>query len=573
MTSRARVLILSARVFVIAFGTAALWLTRDGMNADGIAYLDASDEYLAGRWASGTGYWSPLYPALLAVARLLSSTSPAHAHAVAQAVNLVLFLVAFAAFEWLLRELRLLGPSRDARANQGPATSATEPNDIAWYLLAYAMFAVTTIGWIRLWLLTPDMAVVAVVFASTAVALRLASGRGRWGSAILLGALLAVGYLTKAALLPVGVVVLLTLVVLTRRHGGAGLTAAAAVVFLAISAPQVIYASRLKGSPTFSDVGRLNYLWYVADVPGPVSSAFPLPERLPDPTRHGSLATLSDAVSHPAIYVIDAPIPGTLPIWYDAGYWYRSVDAPIRPVAIARAVVRHVRVYLETFGIILAAALAAVLAGPVSRRAVLGLRPNAVLVVPALAALAMYALVLVQSRYVAPFAVLLVLGLVPPSSVDELSRRLRIGLATGAVAAVLSVIYQLRTDAPFWSGSASARANVVSALQARGIGAGTRLGFIGDAYDALWAHQAGVRFSVLLPRAEARRFWDLDAAARERILDQMRARGAAVILAERPAPGVGTEGWESLPPGGPPGPALMVRADASLLPMTLRQMR
>ena len=121
-----------------------------------------------------------------------------------------------------------------------------------------------------------------------------------------------------------------------------------------------------------------------------------------------------------------------------------------------------------------------------------------------------------------------------------------------------------------WRGSAAARANVVSALNARGVGAGTRIGFIGDAYEALWAHQAGVRFSVLLPRAEAPRFWSLDSASRDRIIEQMRSRGATVILAERPAPGVPTDGWESLPPGGPPGPALMVRADPRALPVTLR---
>ena len=568
MINRSRVLIQSARAFVIAFGVIALWFTRDGMNADGIAYLDASDEFLAGRWpVSGTGYWSPLYPTLLAIARSVSTTSPDDALAVAQIVNLVLFLLAFAAFEWMLRALRsTVGSGRTA----GPNRPGAEPNDSAWYVLAYAMFAVTTVGWIRVWLLTPDMAVAAIVFASTAVAIRIASGRGRWGAAVTLGALLAAGYLTKAALLPVGIVLLVALGIMMRRRGGVVLTAVAAGVFIAISLPQIVYASRLKGSPTFSDVGRLSYLWFIANVPGPVSSAFPLPERLPDPAGHGALPTLSDAVARPAIYVIDAPIPGTLPIWYDAGYWYRGVDAPLEPVATARAIVRHTRVYLEMFGIVLAGALAALLAGPVSRRALAEMRPSMLLIVPGVAALAMYALVLVQPRYVAPFAVLLVLGLVPPGALDELSRRLRIGLATGAVAAVMSVVYQLRVDTPVWRGSAAARANVVAALNARGVGHGTRVGFIGDAYDALWAHQAGVRFSVLLPRAEAPRFWSLDSASRERILERMHTSGATVIVAERPAPGVPTDGWESLPPGGPPGPALMVRSYSRTTPMTLR---
>ena len=78
MTARARILLFAARSFVLVFGATALWLAREGMNADGVAYLDASDVYLSGGWpASGSGYWSPLYPMLLAFARLLAGTSAA----------------------------------------------------------------------------------------------------------------------------------------------------------------------------------------------------------------------------------------------------------------------------------------------------------------------------------------------------------------------------------------------------------------------------------------------------------------------------------------------------------------
>jgi hypothetical protein len=553
MANRARVLIWSARVLVIAFGVTALWFTRDGLNPDGIAYLDASDEYLAGRWPrSGSGYWSPLYPTLLAVARWIGGKSPDRALALAQAVNLGLFLLAYLAFEWLLRSLRTTRTSRD---------DAATPNESAWYLLAYAMFAVTTVGWIRVWLLTPDMGLAALVFASAAVAVRIADGRGRWMSAIALGALLAAGYLMKAALFPVAIIILITLGVVIRRRGGVALTAVATGVFLAISTPQIVYVSRLKGSPTFSDVGRLSYLWFVADVPGPVSAPFALPARLPDPAGRQTLATLTDSVPRPAIYDIDAPIPGTLPIWYDAGHWYRGVVAPFKPVATVRALVRHTRVYLEMFGVLIAGALAAALAATVSRRTIAAMRPNPLLVVPAILTLAMYALVLVQPRYVAPFALILVLGLVPPSAVDELSRRVRIGLATGAVVGVIAVVYQLRVDTPVWRGSAAARANVVSALNDRGVGAGARVAFIGDGYEALWAHQAGVRFVTLLPRPEAGRFWALDAAGRARVLERMRSGGATVVLAEAPPPGVLTDGWEQLPSGGPPAPPLLVYAE------------
>jgi hypothetical protein len=555
MTSRARILIAALRAFVLLFGAAALWFARDGMNPDGVAYLDASDVYLSGGWpAAGTGYWSPLYPTLLAVARLIAGRSAARELAIAQGVNFIVFLSAFAALEYFVREIRWATRARHPGAL---------PNDTTWRTLVYALFGVLTIGWIGLWMLTPDLLVAAIVLAIAGVCVRLAIGRGRWPTVMMLGILLGLGYLAKAALFPFGVFVLGTLgVLLRRRRGGLAQVAAAAAIFLAASAPQIAYASRLKGSATFGDVGRLNYLWYVAKVPGPVSSAFPLPARLPSPAGTGQTLTPLDPVRdvHPAIYDIDAPIPGTLPIWYDAGYWYRGVIAPVLPLAIIRAIVRHVRVCLELFAVLLVGGVAAAVAGPVSWRTFLAMRPSPMLVVPAIAVIVMYMLVLVQSRYVASFALLLFAGLVPPWATDALSRRLRTGLAVGAVAAFLLAAYQARVDATYWRGSARARADVVAALDTRGVGSGSRIGFIGEAYDAMWARTARLRFVSLVPLAETQRFWELDAESRAAVLLHMQQHGAQAIVAESPAAGVNIDGWERLPSAGVPRPDLIVYA-------------
>jgi hypothetical protein len=134
----------------------------------------------------------------------------------------------------------------------------------------------------------------------------------------------------------------------------------------------------------------------------------------------------------------------------------------------------------------------------------------------------------------------------------------RTGLATGALIAVALVLHQARVDAAYWSGAAQARANVVAALAARGIGPGSRVGFIGEAYDALWARQARLRFVSLVPAAEAERFWEMDAAGRAAVLAHMRAHGATAIIAQAPALGVNMDGWERLPSAGVPRSELMV---------------
>ena len=551
MNTRLRVLIAALRAFVLVFGTAALWLSRDAMNADGVAYLDASDVYLSGGWpALGSGYWSPLYPTLLAIARFVGGTAPGRELAITQSVNFAVFVLAFVALECLVREVR-----HEATRRRG-----VPPNDASWLVLVYVLFAVATIGWIRLWLVTPDMCVAAIVFAVGAVCVRLESGRSGWTTVVVLGVLLGLGYLAKAAFFPLGIVVVATLALVRRRRGGIRQAIVAAGVFLAIAAPQMAYVSRLKGSPTFSDVGRLSYLWFIANVPGPVTSAFALPARLPSPDGENQTVVALDPTrgDHPAVYDIDAPIPGTLPIWYDAGYWYRGVSVPVRPGSLIRALVRHARVYFEIFALLLVGGVAAALAGPRSRRDVLTMRPAPLLVVPALAALTMYAFVLVQDRYVSPFALLLFAGLVPPWATDALSRRVRLGFAAGAAATLIGVAHQVRVDAAYWRDTARTRTRVVAALAQRGIRPGSRLGFIGEAYDALWARQARVRFVSLVPLAEAARFWELDTRARAGVLAHMQQHGATAIIAESPAPGVNVDGWEQLPPAGNPRSALIV---------------
>jgi hypothetical protein len=170
----------------------------------------------------------------------------------------------------------------------------------------------------------------------------------------------------------------------------------------------------------------------------------------------------------------------------------------------------------------------------------------------------MYALVLVQERYVAPLPVLLFGGLVPPWATDALSRRLRMGFAVGALALIPFVVAHTRADASYWHGAARARANVVDALAARGIGPGTRIGFIGEAYDAFWARTARLRFVSLVPLAETQSFWELDAAGRAAVLRHMQQHGAQAIIAESPSRGVNIDGWERLPSAGVPRSELIV---------------
>ena len=97
-----------------------------------------------------------------------------------------------------------------------------------------------------------------------------------------------------------------------------------------------------------------------------------------------------------------------------------------------------------------------------------------------------------------------------------------------------------------------------AALAARGVGPGSRIGFVGEAYDALWGRTARLRFVSLVPLAEALRFWELGPDGRAAVLSHMRQHGAQAIVAETPALGVDLDGWERLPAAGVPRPKLIV---------------
>ena len=63
------------RRLIVVFGSPRRVAMEITLHPDGISYVDVSGHYLAGNWPlPKSGYWSPLYPRLLAAARLLGGT-------------------------------------------------------------------------------------------------------------------------------------------------------------------------------------------------------------------------------------------------------------------------------------------------------------------------------------------------------------------------------------------------------------------------------------------------------------------------------------------------------------------
>ncbi|HET7458926.1 MAG TPA: hypothetical protein VFJ74_14850, partial [Gemmatimonadaceae bacterium] len=116
---------LRALALLVAIGQAAV--NRYAVNPDGVTYLDIARALSQGEWGAGVNaLWSPMYPALQAIALRLVAPAPRLESTVAHAVNVVIFAAALAAFEFFLRAFARLAAWRDGEGREGtPLARAT----------------------------------------------------------------------------------------------------------------------------------------------------------------------------------------------------------------------------------------------------------------------------------------------------------------------------------------------------------------------------------------------------------------------------------------------------------------
>ena len=88
---------------------------------------------------------------------------------------------------------------------------------------------------------------------------------------------------------------------------------------------------------------------------------------------------------------------------------------------------------------------------------------------------------------------------------------------------------------------------VAQKLHEMGIPAGTDVGYIGAGTDAYWAHLAGVRIIVEIPRTEQPRFIAADTARRQEVLVLFTSVGASAVITRNGDVANPAEGWRPIP--------------------------
>jgi hypothetical protein len=534
------------------------WIYRFTLVNDTVSYLDMGDQFYAGHpSAIVNGTWGPLYAFLLASWLRLLHVSPQYEYPAIHALLLVVFFACTACFDLFLRELIAFAERRSGE------TDESSNRDIARSLtvIGYAIFAWATLVLIRVDETNPDMIVAATFFLACGLVLRIHAKPGDWRLALALGAAIGVGYLTKAVMLPVGVV----LIVCAAAAGDLRLSGRRVVVIAmltagCIAAPQVAGLSIQRSHFTTNATGAFNYAVHVQGVTyrhwqGETAGA----GRPLHPTRQ--------LLDSPAVFEFDGPLPGTYPFWFDPSYWYEGV--------VNHVEIQHQLAALATNGKPLVQLLFAFNGAPFEAIVILyaiALRrggrlrscaPFWILFVPSLLALGPYTLVHYENRYVGGFVCVL---LVTAIACVPIPRRSLVDLYFGAAALLVTLFFV--PWSPTGPGSELRRGpsraannmfwNVASALNGAGYGPGTKIATLeyanmGSVMVARLARVKVIAEVYYRPdRSETDRnhFWNASLDEQERALQVLRNAGAkAVVTAETPI-GPTAQRWVSLGDGG-----------------------
>jgi len=416
-TDRIRTICFVARVVIVLLAALRAWDARHDISPDGISYLDLSDAVIQGRWAGLVStYWSPLYPALIGVARIALGWTllgtPANEFALVHVVNLALFVLSLAAFEWLVRELA------KSSAAWGSHALASAWGRVA----AYALFGAVTLAMSPPSLTTPDLLVNAACFAAFASLLRV-ERRGSAADAALLGASLGIGVLAKSFMVPFSLVVLVVLALRLGTRGSRKLVIATGA-WLLLTAPWVAAMKHSAGHFTIGETGRLNYIWFVDGQQPPNGADLPT-----------AALVASDRVM-PGMALMPEP-HGTNPLWLDPAPWYRGLQVRF-DLSRQLAVLKHgLQYYLTLFApLILAGAVLVALSDFARLR--LAWQRSWPILLPCAAGLVAYALVYTLARYLVPFvtAAALLVGVALEPAPSSRRTELRVALVVALVLAL-----------------------------------------------------------------------------------------------------------------------------------------
>ncbi len=529
-------------VFASALASIQAVYFRSAMNPDGIAYLDMGDAYLRGDWPTALRtHWSPLYAWLLGVALRLVEPQPSFEFPLVHLVNLIIYCLALGTFTFLVYEVLASGKEQSMRLSL-PAWSIIS--------IGYAIFVWCTLEYMPLGLVTPDLLVSALVYAICGVILRMRR-QASWQGAVLLGSLLGLGYLAKAPMVALATVFLaVSMLVLKDRSRRVMHVTMAGVALALVVLPFVLTLSVSNGRLTLGDSAALNYLWRIDGAPFVHWQGGPL--NIGQPVHHSTML-----LDRPAIWAFESPFQVTYAAWYAPEYWFQGATPALiwseqrRAIGDALTVFGRlaVDVWVPLLGLAVLLAVRATFRFPRAE--------SMVLLAPAVAAGVLYAVVLVEGRYVAPFLVLLLVGLVTMvrlpktrsasflgtvvSAVIVLALLVQVGLTTFGLA---ERVFAQPVDRPL--AASDDHAQVAMALRSAGIQPGDPVASGNRGFNAYWARLARLTIVAEVSGYDGTAILESDAEARRAAQQLLLTQDVRAVVAYSWPALTGDPGWQPI---------------------------
>lgn len=498
-------------------------------------------------------YWSPAYPAILALMMALVRPSLSAELQMAYIVHWLIFVFTTACFSLLLRFLL-----EWLRRNSWHGLDRRNIQFKGLVCFCYAFFLLSNMNQ-TLWYLTPDMLLEGLVYLAAAWALRLFLPDPAWKHSVALGLALGAGYLAKAAIFPVALLLIGIVFLKPPREGlGRRHAAISLIIFCLIAAPLVLTLSYQKHRLTFGDSGKINYAYHVGGLPKHAGWIGQNPE---NGTPVHAPRVISAA---PLILEFRAPVSGTQPLWYDPSYWWEGLRVPIGVQRQAAAFFQpftkvHSMQALFLGLMALLAPLCLLNAGV--RKAIRegGIQTWLLILWPA-AACFMYALVLFNFRYTAGYIVLFGLGVttlvLQPFHGATRTRALFAAAILLALAGavplrpILKAALHPNEDRSLQraEGMDDGHSSAIAAegLTRLGIQPGDEISVLGHSLDCYYARLAKVRIVAQIWE-DPDQIQGLSAPEVRRVLAQLKQLGVKALLS-RVKPGfVNDEGWSNIP--------------------------
>lgn len=529
--------LVSERAFLIvcvALGALQAWISRFLMQSDGVSYLDVGDAFFRHDWARAiNGYWSPMYPWFLGLAINLIKPSIWWEPITVQTLNFLIYLFALFSCRFFLHRVY-----RSALNDESADHSFPLP-EWAFLGIGYSIFLWTSLELIEVNYITPDLLVEALLFLLGGYLVQLCSSES-YGKFAIFGALCGAGYLSKAAMLPIGFALLAILLFSTRLSKRRMLgVALAGCMFLLVSGPFIAALSKQKGRLTFGDSGKLNYAFRVS--PGIPDSHWQGEIPGGGTPKHPTRQLLDD----PPVYEFAQPVGGTFPPWFDPSYWDEGARPTLRLRSQIRVLVQSGRHYTTILtaqlGLLAGILIFIFWGGRPTRRALLANWP---LIAAGLFPIALYSIVLVLPRYVAGgFALLFVAILAGIRLPNVKGAAIFTKYVSAAVMTTLlfSVVAHLAeaayvTNTVYADPTQKDYIRAAESLRALGLQAGDPVAVIGTGSGQYWARLG--RFKIVAeafaPEPANARFWGATPERRAIAYQCFRRSGAKAVVAWSP---------------------------------------